>query len=78
LVVPTLKQLQNRVNELERQLAGYQQESAYMDALYSAAVTLITSHQRSSVIFLQRHLLIDHFRATQLRNRLIENGLINS
>jgi DNA segregation ATPase FtsK/SpoIIIE-like protein len=69
-------ELEGRVRKLEEALSDALAEKAAMDDLYRAAASLVIKQQKASVIFLQRHLLIDMDRAKKLLNQLESRGVI--
>jgi DNA segregation ATPase FtsK/SpoIIIE-like protein len=71
-----LSQLEGRVEELETLLTSKASDRKLMDSLYQQAKRLVIKHQRASVIFLQKKMLIDYPRAAQLVDRLEKEGIV--
>jgi len=71
-----LKTLQRQIANLEAKLKMFADDQIYMTALYEKAKELVLKHQKSSVIFLQKKLLIDYHRASQILEELRLNGII--
>ena len=73
-----VKELDERVKKLEVANASpaNKRNTKLMDALYKNALELVIRHNKASVIFLQRKLLIDFPRAQQIMRELEKNGVI--
>jgi DNA segregation ATPase FtsK/SpoIIIE-like protein len=80
-----LKTLAKKVNELEERLKRIEgriaspadtYDKVLMNALYQKARDLVVKHNKASVIFLQRKLMIDFERAKRLLEELQKNGVI--
>lgn len=68
--------LEERVKKLEAIVALLSADNELMEAYYQKAKAVVITNQKASVIFLQRKLLIDFDRATQLLKRLESEGII--
>jgi S-DNA-T family DNA segregation ATPase FtsK/SpoIIIE len=82
-----LKTLEKKVNKLEERLKKIEdkiasladtEEKAWMDQLYTKAKELVVRHNKASVMFLQRKLLIDNVRAKKILDELQANGVIGA
>ncbi|MFA5894244.1 MAG: DNA translocase FtsK [Candidatus Shapirobacteria bacterium] len=82
-----IQNLQQKIANLEERLkvvearlgaTSSNQDSQLMDELYQKSRFLVVRYQKASAIFLQKKLLIDYPRASQLIIRLEEEGVISS
>ncbi|OGC45256.1 hypothetical protein A2V49_01495 [candidate division WWE3 bacterium RBG_19FT_COMBO_34_6] len=82
-----IKDVEKRVNELEIRLKRVEDkilkpldtnEEKLMNALYDKAKELVLKNNRSSVIFLQKKLIIDMARAKKILEKLQKNGVIKT
>ena len=71
-----VNKLEERISRLENQAASTSSDQDLIAALYSKAKELVIKHNKASVIFLQRKLLIDFARASRLLDELQANGVI--
>lgn len=73
-----IRTLEERMKQLEDIIcsSSFVQEKELMNQLYQAAKDLVIKHQKASVIFLQRKLLIDLERAKKLLEQLEANGVV--
>lgn len=78
-----VKVLEKKIGELEEKLKKANKEieklshdKDFMDALYIKAKELVIKHNKVSVIFIQKHLMIDYPRATEIFNKLKDNGIV--
>jgi len=71
-----IAELEEQVKDLEKQLEEDGEEKAWVEALYTKAAELVTGQQVTSVIGLQKKLLIDLPRAEKLVRRLKAGGVI--
>jgi DNA segregation ATPase FtsK/SpoIIIE-like protein len=71
-----LKSLEKKVAQLEDRLNKLEEDREYMDALYEKAKELVIKFNKSSVIFLQKKLIIDYVRASRLLDKLKANGVV--
>jgi len=71
-----IKQLEDKVKELEKRVEMLE-VGVGEDPLYNDAKKLVEKHQKTSIIFLQRHLFIDLDRAQRILDRLKKEGVIN-
>lgn len=71
-----IAELENRLKVAEKKVALLTKDQEFMDALYVKAEELVKKHNRASAIFIQKHLMVDYPRATELLNRLKTNGVV--
>ena len=74
--MPTIQSLEKKIQELESRIRQLEESDEYSNSLYTLAKDLVAKHHQSSIIFLQKKLLIDHPRATQIHLRLEREGLL--
>lgn len=72
-----LKRLQTRIDDLEKRVAELENILVAEDPLYEDAKRLVKKHNKASIIFLQKHLLIDFDRAEKILNRLKEENVVS-
>ena len=70
------KKLEKKIYELETRIEKLESEKEWMDELYKKAKELVVKHNKTSVIFLQRKLMIDLERAAGLLDKLELNGVV--
>jgi DNA segregation ATPase FtsK/SpoIIIE-like protein len=73
-----LQVLERKVNELDKRLKRLEGDKAWMDELYKKARELVIKNNKASVIFLERKLLIDFERASNLLDKLETDGVVGS
>lgn len=75
-----INDLETRLKKLESQVlpVSSDADSEYTDLLYQKAKELVLKHNKHSVIFLQKKLLIDYVRASRLVEELKRDGIIKS
>ena len=71
-----LKTLENKVRELETRLKAIEAKVLAKDPLYNDARRLVVKHQKASVIFLQRYLIVGFERAARILAQLEEDGVV--
>lgn len=71
-----IKLLEKKIRELEDRLKKVEDKLFRSDALYERARELVIKNNKASIIFLQRKLMIDLERSSELLERLEENGVI--
>jgi DNA segregation ATPase FtsK/SpoIIIE-like protein len=71
-----LKTLEKRIDDLEKRLEKVEYDKEWMEELYKKAKELVIKHNKSSVIFLQRKLMIDYERAKRLLEDLKAGGVV--
>lgn len=71
-----IKDLEEKIKKLEGELEYYSEERKWMDQLYEQAEKLVIKNKKATAFFLQRHLLIDFQRASELLKKLEENGIV--
>jgi S-DNA-T family DNA segregation ATPase FtsK/SpoIIIE len=71
-------ELEKRIRKLEEIInsTDYIQDKELMKVLYSKAKEIVIKHNKASVIFLQRKLMIDLERAEKLIKELEKKGVI--
>jgi DNA segregation ATPase FtsK/SpoIIIE-like protein len=69
------RQLEDKIRELEKRVEKLE-GGGEKDPLYEDAKRLVTKHGKSSIIFLQRHLMVDFDRAGKILNQLKAEGII--
>jgi len=72
-----IKILENKIRELEEKITILNKEKELMDTLYEKAKELVIKHNKASVVFLQKKLLIDSWRASRLINELRKKGIVS-
>ena len=70
------KVLEKKVLELEERVKKLEFDKDWMDELYKKAKELVVKHDKASVIFLQRKLIIDYERAGRLLDKLENEGIV--
>lgn len=70
-----LKLLEDKIKELEKRVERLENGDE-QDPLYDDAKRLVTKHGKSSIIFLQRHLMVDFDRAEKIVNQLKTEGFV--
>jgi DNA segregation ATPase FtsK/SpoIIIE-like protein len=82
-----IQNLQQKIANLEERLkvvearlgaTSSNSDSQLMDELYKKSRFLVVRYQKASAIFLQKKLLIDFPRASELISRLEKEGVISS
>lgn len=68
--------LVKRLDDLEARVKKLESESEFDQAIYLKAQELVKKFNKSSPIFLQTKLLIDHVRAQKIIDKLKSDGLI--
>lgn len=62
--------LQNKIQVLEARVKELEVDQEFDNQMFKLAQDLVAKYGKSSVIFLQQKLLIDHHRATNIHDRL--------
>lgn len=71
-----LRQWEKRILELEERVRKLERRNDWEEELYKKARELVVKHDKASVLFLQKKLLIDYERAARLLEELETKGVV--
>jgi DNA segregation ATPase FtsK/SpoIIIE-like protein len=71
-----IKTLELKIRVLEKRVEDIENKLNKEDPLYGDAKRLVIKHQKATVSFLQRYLLIDYDRAAGILDRLRAEGVV--